>query len=864
MRASPVVAGLVAAALLAAAPASADPTRALVRHAVRAHRPFAFADASGVASFTARLPRGRDARAFGLAPVAPGIGSIRLPPERLEDFLAAHPGVELSATPPRRALLDVSQGWVGSTTYRSTTGRDGKGVVVGLVDTGLDVRHPDFRNADGSSRVAWMLASGTPRGVHPDVERSALCDDPATSSCGVWSAHDIDAAADADLVTVMRDPDGHGTHVSSIAAGNGGAAKKYVGMAPGAAVIMSAPVSTEGFSDADILNGARFVFERADNMPTCPDGLTICDPDAYTCANDDACVADCNGPTCPVPVRGHCARAPATACTVQGCEREACTPMRWPCALNLSLGGDYGAHDGTSDLEQGLAALVANQPGHVIVVAAGNSGAIYPSDDGPGPLGIHTEALVPEDARVRVPMVVPEATNGELFVWVRFQPGDEVTVGLEGPGGATWVSQVSQGDDQSYDDGGNSATVVNDEVDADVETNGASTSAAIIVSGGWADQSEFAITLEGHGIAELWVTSAGDIGPDVAVGGAQFERGLKEGTIAVPATSASVIGVGATINRIVWQPYEGPAIEIVTFDGSTAPIADGTAYFSASGPAADGTPKPEVSAPGAFVAAAMAAAADPRVAPGGLFDPGGCPDPQTKCYVVDGTHAVAVGTSMAAPHVAGLAALLLEGDPTLTQAAVSDAFVAGARHAGGPVPYDFELGAGVAQVVGAQSTLGPEIGVDVVDPSRSWYALSSGYARTDSALPVWGTVELRRSDGAVAMGIDGAELTVTCENGQILQPLTKLKPGLFQFSFTGDVGGAGKPIALDVTYAGVSLGARSIPVGTDAFNDALAVDATSGACTCRAASDGPVPRSLPALGVVALAALAAHGRRRRS
>ena len=150
-------------------------------------------------------------------------------PERLEDFLAAHPGVELSSTPPRRPLLDVSQGWVGGATYRSTTGRDGKGVVVGLVDTGLDVRHPDFRNADGSSRVAWMLASGTPRGVHPDVERSALCDDPATSSCGIWSAHDIDAAADADLVSVMRDADGHGTHVSSIAAGNGGAREEIRG-----------------------------------------------------------------------------------------------------------------------------------------------------------------------------------------------------------------------------------------------------------------------------------------------------------------------------------------------------------------------------------------------------------------------------------------------------------------------------------------------------------------------------------------------------------------------------------------------------------------------------------------------------------
>jgi subtilisin family serine protease len=41
------------------------------------------------------------------------------------------------------------------------------------------------------------------------------------------------------------------------------------------------------------------------------------------------------------------------------------------------------------------------------------------------------------------------------------------------------------------------------------------------------------------------------------------------------------------------------------------------------------------------------------------------------------------GTSMAAPHVAGLAALLLESDPQLTAEEIRQAIMAGARPTGG-------------------------------------------------------------------------------------------------------------------------------------------------------------------------------------
>ena len=48
------------------------------------------------------------------------------------------------------------------------TGGTGKGVIVGIVDTGVDFRHRDFRKADGTTRILGLWdqrdtgAAGTP------------------------------------------------------------------------------------------------------------------------------------------------------------------------------------------------------------------------------------------------------------------------------------------------------------------------------------------------------------------------------------------------------------------------------------------------------------------------------------------------------------------------------------------------------------------------------------------------------------------------------------------------------------------------------------------------------------------------------
>lgn len=152
--------------------------------------------------------------------------------------------------------LDESRRVVGADRARHDDGvaLTGRGVVLGVIDTGFDLAHPDL-----VGRVAWAIDyAQPPAGLHPELEaRFAVATDTELRGA-VFARDELSRAG-------IGDPSGHGTHALSIALG-GDPSGRYVGIAPeatGVVVRASLRADRAEVPEATVAAGAGFVFERA-------------------------------------------------------------------------------------------------------------------------------------------------------------------------------------------------------------------------------------------------------------------------------------------------------------------------------------------------------------------------------------------------------------------------------------------------------------------------------------------------------------------------------------------------------------------------------------------------------------------------
>lgn len=135
----------------------------------------------------------------------------------------------------------------------------GSGVIVAIIDSGIDYTHPDFRTEDGKSRILYLwdqTASGTP---------------PEGFAAGVeYTREELNRALDAPdpfAVVPSRDLSGHGSAVAGIAAGNGrSSGGDNTGVAPGASLIV-VKVGMRGFRSfartTELMRAVKYVIEKA-------------------------------------------------------------------------------------------------------------------------------------------------------------------------------------------------------------------------------------------------------------------------------------------------------------------------------------------------------------------------------------------------------------------------------------------------------------------------------------------------------------------------------------------------------------------------------------------------------------------------
>ena len=262
-------------------------------------------------------------RAVYVTELTGGYAIIQIKESQIKE-LAAFPEVEFIEKPKslyfqvengrRVSCIDEVQAASSFFSAGQDIGKEsGEGVLIGIVDSGIDYENPDFRNADGTTRIAALWDQTVETGLPP-----------AGYNVGTeFTSQQINAALQTAgheerfRLVPSRDISGHGTAVAGIAAGNGRGSQggRYRGVAPEAELLivkMGIPGEYGFPRTTQLMRGVDYIIRKAEEL-------------------------------------------------------------KKPVAVNISFGNTYGSHDGTSLLERYLN-TVSERWKNVICVGSGNEG----------------------------------------------------------------------------------------------------------------------------------------------------------------------------------------------------------------------------------------------------------------------------------------------------------------------------------------------------------------------------------------------------------------------------------------------------------------------------------------------------------
>ncbi|HYM81477.1 MAG TPA: S8 family peptidase [Candidatus Limnocylindria bacterium] len=399
-----------------------------------------------------------------------------------------------------------------------------------------------------------------------------------------WTSADIDANVAREV-----DFDGHGTHVIGIAGGDGSSTG---GAIPAFTYVGMAPLADlvmvkSNFQNTGVLDGVDYIFGRA-------------------------------------------------------------TALGMNAVVNLSLGSQFGPHDGTSAFESGLSAMTG--PGRIIVKSAGNDrGAAR-----------HAEAFA-AGAGSDVTMLVGGSQTGRFFVIDGYYESTEnLSARITTPNG-TVIGPIAIGNQNAAYPGTSTPngnvylenglfTSPGGDPEVYVEVNVGS--AAQNMNGTWTFTFIPVALGAANGEVDLWrFANASGSSANFVLGNQPTEELISE-----PGNAVDLITTAAYVTKAGWidcgnrSIAYNPVVTVGTLAG-----------FSSPGPTRDGRQKPEITAPGMGIGSTT------------TFDVGQvCPGGATASRLLnDGMqHVINEGTSMAAPHTSGAVALLLQRFGAVTPAFV--------------------------------------------------------------------------------------------------------------------------------------------------------------------------------------------------
>lgn len=493
----------------------------------------------------------------------------------------------------------------------------GKGVVVGVMDTGVDPLHPAFLDEEGEPRVKFFGNITTAGIVKKSYDRAGMEKQETDTEDATHGTHVAGIAGGSRLpdgralVPIYSEPDKDGK-VSIKEIGPG--VFPYYGVAPEADLMLCG--TPKGYESA-LLLGMKTIIDEA-------------------------------------------------------------VKAGKPAVVNLSFGSNYGPHDGTGTFSRAVSQLGRDA---IIVIAAGNEGsdnislvhkcegdaltfrtvldlskATLNNPLNPQFVFFYSDAA---DKSLKVDLVAVNTKTGEKVFTIPvyedlsedlgensyypFSDGDvkkiEKYYKTKGIGGVVRLSP----------DNGNRMAMLYFEEFSRLSSN---RNVALTVE----VTSEEGVTVMGFTNTKCLFTDSGMEG---------YIGGTPEMSISDMATGSNIITVGSFNSRNMY-----PAIGDKMFYGweeKTVPLYEPT-YFSSYGYKADGAVLPMVSAPGMTIVSALS-----RYYTAGVID-----NKQSAKVLPDVAGGLPAyyeqmsGTSMATPFVTGTIALWLEADPTLTCSDVAD------------------------------------------------------------------------------------------------------------------------------------------------------------------------------------------------